>query len=95
MPPNFGIGMALKGKTLGIWGFGKIGQLVAGYGKAFGMHVIVWGSEASRASAPSPKATTPPTSREALFEACDVLSLHLRLTRQRRAASSSSTRSRA
>ncbi len=49
MPPNFGIGMVLKGKTLGIWGFGKIGKVVAGYGKAFGMRVIVWGSEASRA----------------------------------------------
>jgi len=36
MPPNFGIGMVLKGKTLGIWGYGRIGQLVAGYGKAFG-----------------------------------------------------------
>jgi D-3-phosphoglycerate dehydrogenase / 2-oxoglutarate reductase len=41
MPANFGIGLALKGRTLGIWGFGKIGQLVAGYGKAFGMRVQV------------------------------------------------------
>src|SRR3954464_9227641 len=48
MPPNFGLGMVLKGKTLGIWGFGKIGQLVAGYGKAFGMRIVVWGSDASR-----------------------------------------------
>ena len=44
MPPNFGIGMVLRGKTLGVWGYGKIGQLVAGYGKAFGMRVQVWGS---------------------------------------------------
>ena len=44
MPPNFGIGMMLRGKTLGIWGYGKIGKLVAGYGKAFGMEVAVWGS---------------------------------------------------
>jgi D-3-phosphoglycerate dehydrogenase len=51
MPPNFGIGMVLKGRTLGIWGYGKIGQLVAGYGRAFGMQVQVWGSEASRARA--------------------------------------------
>jgi D-3-phosphoglycerate dehydrogenase len=51
MPPNFGIGNLLRGKTLGIWGYGKIGQLMAGYGKAFGMHVLVWGSEASRARA--------------------------------------------
>src|SRR5947207_3852066 len=48
MPPNFGLGMVLKGKTLGIWGFGKIGQLVAGYGKAFGMRIVVWGSEGAR-----------------------------------------------
>src|ERR1700754_888104 len=45
MPPNFGLGMVLKGRTLAIWGFGKIGQLVAGYGKAFGMEVLVWGSK--------------------------------------------------
>jgi len=51
MPPNFGIGMKLEGKTLGIWGYGKIGQRVAGYGRAFGMNVTVWGSEASRARA--------------------------------------------
>jgi len=48
MPGNFGIGMVLKDKTLGIWGYGKIGKLVAGYGRAFGMHVTVWGSEAAR-----------------------------------------------
>ena len=48
MPPNFALGMVLKGKTLGIWGFGKIGQLVAGYGKAFGMRTLVWGSEGAR-----------------------------------------------
>ena len=48
MPANFGLGMVLKGKTLGIWGYGKIGQLVAGYGRAFGMQVMVWGSESAR-----------------------------------------------
>jgi len=47
MPPNFGVGMVLRGRTLGIWGYGKIGQLVAGYGRAFGMQVLVWGSEAA------------------------------------------------
>jgi len=78
MPPNFGLGMVLKGKTLGIWGFGKIGQLVAGYGKAFGMRVIVWGSEASRARAVA-EGYDAAESRDALFEAADVLSLHLRL----------------
>ncbi len=79
MPPNFGIGMVLKGKTLGVWGYGKIGQLVAGYGRAFGMTVVVWGSEASRlrAAADGYEAAE---SREAFFESADVLTLHLRLT---------------
>ena len=45
---GFGLGLVLRGKTLGIWGYGKIGQLVAGYGRAFGMEILVWGSEASR-----------------------------------------------
>ena len=83
MPPNFGLGMVLKGKTLGLWGYGKIGQLVAGYGRAFGMHVTVWGSEASREKARADGHIPAPT-REAFFEACDVLSLHLRLVDETR-----------
>ncbi len=83
MPPNFGIGMVLKGKTLGIWGFGKIGQLVAGYGRAFGMRVLVWGSEAGRARAES-EGHEAAQSQEAFFEASDVLSLHLRLNESTR-----------
>src|SRR5690349_14341630 len=78
MPPNFGIGMALRGRTLGIWGYGKIGQLVAGYGKAFGMRVLVWGSEASRERAAADGVETV-GARDELFEQADVLSLHLRL----------------
>ena len=83
MPPNFGIGMVLRGKTLGIWGYGKVGQLVAGYGKAFGMYVTVWGSEASRERAKA-DGHIPAPSCESFFEASDVLSLHLRLTDQTR-----------
>lgn len=79
MPPNFGLGMVLRGKTLGIWGYGKIGQLVAGYGKAFGMQVIVWGSEGSRLRAQADGHQAADT-REAFFEQADVLSLHLRLS---------------
>lgn len=84
MPPNFGVGMVLRGKTLGIWGYGKIGRLVAGYGRAFGMQVQVWGSEASRLAAQS-DGYLAAESREAFFESCDVLSLHLRLCEATRA----------
>ena len=79
MPPNFGLGVVLKGRTLGIWGYGKIGQIVAGYGRAFGMQVQVWGSEASRAKAVA-DGYRAAESREAFFASSDVLSLHLRLT---------------
>ncbi len=78
MPPNFGIGMVLKGRTLGIWGYGKVGRLVAGYGRAFGMQVQVWGSEGSRAAARA-DGFAAAASREAFFESSDVLTLHLRL----------------
>ncbi|MCZ8235898.1 MAG: D-2-hydroxyacid dehydrogenase family protein [Inhella sp.] len=79
MPTNFGLGMVLAGKTLGIWGYGRIGQLVAGYGRAFGMTVQVWGSEASRLQAMADGYAVP-NSREDFFASSDVLSLHLRLT---------------
>ncbi|QBE64004.1 D-2-hydroxyacid dehydrogenase family protein [Pseudoduganella lutea] len=72
------IGTVLRGRTLAIWGYGKIGKLVAGYGKAFGMEVMVWGSDASRAAAVADGHTAAP-SREAFFEQADVLTLHLRL----------------
>jgi D-3-phosphoglycerate dehydrogenase len=78
MPNNFGLGQVLRGKTLGIWGYGKIGQLLAGYGKAFGMHVLLWGSEASRERA-TKDGLNVAASREEFFEQCDIISLHLRL----------------
>jgi D-3-phosphoglycerate dehydrogenase len=83
MPPNFGLGMVLRGKTLGIWGYGKIGQIVAGYGRAFGMQVQVWGSEAARLRAEA-DGYVAVASRAALFESSDVLSVHLRLCEQTR-----------
>jgi D-3-phosphoglycerate dehydrogenase len=46
-PARNTLGTALKGRTLGIWGYGRIGQMIAGYGKAFGMDVMVWGRAAS------------------------------------------------
>ncbi len=79
MPVNFGVGMVLRGKTLSLWGYGRIGQLVAGYGRAFGMRVVVWGSEASRDRAVA-DGFEAAESREAFFASADVLSLHLRLS---------------
>jgi D-3-phosphoglycerate dehydrogenase len=79
MPPNFSLGTRLAGKTLGILGYGRIGRIVAGYGRAFGMQVLVWGSEASRAKGEADGCIASP-SRESFFETCDVLSLHLRLS---------------
>jgi len=78
MPPNFGIGLVLRGRTLGIWGYGRIGQMVASYGRAFGMTVQVWGSEAARERAIA-DGHLAARSHEEFFESCDVLSLHLRL----------------
>lgn len=78
MPPNFALGSALHGRTLGIWGYGHIGQLVASYGRAFGMHVMVWGSEKSRHQAIA-DGHNAAASREEFFSLADVLSLHLRL----------------
>jgi len=77
-PALNGLGRALHGRTLAIWSYGKIGKLVAGYGKAFGMRVLVWGSESSRQAAVADGLTVA-ASKEAFFAEADVLSLHLRL----------------
>jgi len=83
MPPNFGLGSVLKGKTLCIWGYGRIGRLVARYGQAFGMQVVIWGREQSRTQARSDGFQVAP-SREAFFMAADVLTVHLRLNEETR-----------
>jgi D-3-phosphoglycerate dehydrogenase len=72
------IGIGLRGKTLGIYGYGKIGAVVAGYGKAFGMDVLVWGRETTldKARADGYRAAA---NKEAFFEEVDVVSLHVRL----------------
>lgn len=72
------LGTVLKGRTLAIWGYGRIGRMVAGYGRAFGMKVLVWGRDASRDAAIR-DGHQAAASREAFFEQADVLSLHLRL----------------
>jgi D-3-phosphoglycerate dehydrogenase len=77
-PQLNGLGRVLRGRTLAIWGYGKIGRLVAGYGKAFGMQVLVWGGEASRAAAVADGYASAAT-RADFFARADVLSLHLRL----------------
>ena len=70
-------------------------RVVAGYGKAFGMHVQVWGTRSTRGRARRRTATTPRAAGQAFFEECDVISLHMRLDRRRRAASSPPPTSRA
>jgi D-3-phosphoglycerate dehydrogenase len=72
------IGTGLRGKTLGIYGYGRIGGVIAGYGKAFGMDVIAWGREGSLERARAEGVAVAP-SRQALFERSDVLSVHVRL----------------
>ena len=78
-PEHNRLGRALKQRTLGIWGYGRIGKLVAGYGRAFGMRVMVWGSEASRVQAQQ-DGYHAAISRVAFFSEADILTLHLRLT---------------
>ena len=72
------VGSALRGRTLGIYGYGRIGALVAGYGRAFGMRVIAWGREGSLARAAA-EGVEAAASEQALFAESDVLSLHLGL----------------
>jgi D-3-phosphoglycerate dehydrogenase len=73
-----GVGRSLRGQTLGIYGYGRIGKTVAGYGKAFGMNLLVWATEASRDRARA-DGYAAALSKEAFFEECDVVSLHMRL----------------
>jgi len=75
---QMGIGRSLRSKTLGIYGYGRIGKIVAEYGRAFGMAVQVWASEASRARARSDGLEVA-ASKDSFFEQCDVITLHMRL----------------
>ncbi len=80
---QLGVGHSLRGKTLGIHGYGRIGATVAGYAKAFGMHVLVWAREPSRQRARAdgfPAAD----SQETFYETCDIVSLHMRLVSETR-----------
>ena len=73
-----GVGAGLRGRTLGIYGYGRIGAVVAGYGRAFGMKVLVWARAAARERAAA-DGYTAARSKAAFFEECDVISLHMRL----------------
>ena len=75
---QIGVGHSLRGKTLGVYGYGRIGGVVAGYGRAFGMDVLVWAREASLARAREDGYAVA-ESKAAFFEQCDVVSLHMRL----------------
>src|SRR5262245_46645733 len=75
---QIGVGTTLRAKTLGIFGYGRIGATVAGYGKAFGMNVVAWSREQSLERARADGYATA-RSKVEFFERCDVNSLHLRL----------------
>jgi D-3-phosphoglycerate dehydrogenase len=80
-----GVGHSLRGKTLGIHGYGRIGTTVAGYGKAFGMHVLVWAREPSRQRARA-DGYAAADSQETFYERCDIVTLHMRLVSATRGA---------
>ena len=80
---QMGVGRSLRGRRLGLYGYGRIGRVVADYARAFGMEVVWWSSEAGRARAEADSETVP-ESRAAFFGTCDVVSLHLRLTSETR-----------
>ncbi|MFZ6751126.1 D-2-hydroxyacid dehydrogenase family protein [Undibacterium sp. Ren11W] len=77
-PENNRLGRVLKGRNLGIWGYGKIGKIIAGYAKVFGMQVTIWGSETSRLQAIQDGYQAALT-KEEFFSLNDVISMHLRL----------------
>jgi D-3-phosphoglycerate dehydrogenase len=80
---QMGVGRSLRGRRLGLYGYGRIGRVVADYARAFGMEVVWWSSEAGRARAKADGETVA-ESRAAFFGSCDVVSLHLRLTSETR-----------
>jgi D-3-phosphoglycerate dehydrogenase len=80
---QIGVGDSLRGKTLGIHGYGRIGATVAGYAKAFGMRVLVWARQPSRQRART-DGYAAASSQETFYETCDVVSLHMRLVEETR-----------
>ncbi|HVR92903.1 MAG TPA: D-2-hydroxyacid dehydrogenase family protein [Casimicrobiaceae bacterium] len=80
---QIGVGNSLRGKIMGIYGYGRIGAVVAGYAKAFGMNVLIWSREASLARARA-DGYVAARGKEAFFEECDIVSLHMRLVESTR-----------
>jgi D-3-phosphoglycerate dehydrogenase len=80
---QIGVGHTLRGKTLGIYGYGRIGGAVAEYGKAFGMKILVWAREESRDKARQDDYAVAKSKQE-FFETTDVLTLHMRLVEETR-----------
>jgi len=80
---QIGVGHTLRGKTLGIHGYGRIGRTVAGYGQAFGMRVLVWARDASRQRAHADGYAIA-SSKAAFYEQADIVSLHMRLVEETR-----------
>jgi D-3-phosphoglycerate dehydrogenase len=74
-----GVGTTLRGKTMGIYGYGRIGRVVAGYAKAFGMSVLVYANGARSRQAAIEDYYLLASDRECFFSTCDVVSLHVRL----------------
>jgi D-3-phosphoglycerate dehydrogenase / 2-oxoglutarate reductase len=72
------VGFTIRDKILGIYGYGRIGKAVAEYGRAFGMNVLVWAREDTRAKARAEGWATAP-SKQSFFEVCDIITLHMRL----------------
>ena len=77
------LGLGVKGKTLGIYAYGKIGSIVAGVGKAFGARVLCWGREGSTGRAKAAGFDVA-KSREDFFAEADIFSLHLPLNKDTR-----------
>lgn len=75
---QMGVGKTLRGRTLGLYGYGRVAKTVATYAEAFGMNVIWWSSKEGRARALADQQTVP-ESREEFFAQSDVVSLHVRL----------------
>ncbi len=75
---QIGVGNTIRHKTIGLYGYGRISKAVAEYATVFGLKVLVWAREESRARARADGYATAET-KEAFFESCDILSLHMRL----------------